>query len=102
MIGKSIGKALAKRIADDQRAMQAIGKPDPQKLLADLPNDHGVSLPYLRELLFAAKTPRSVNIIIQYLRSDAATNLTVWQRARIIHECFDRIDLLHTVQSLLH
>lgn len=102
MIGKSIGKALAKRIAADQRAAQAIGRPDMQRMLEQLPHEHGVTLPYLRELLYVAKTPRSVLTIIQYLRSDAAANLTVWQRARMIHDCFDKIDLIHTVQSLLH
>ncbi|MDQ0188258.1 SAM-dependent MidA family methyltransferase [Alicyclobacillus cycloheptanicus] len=99
MLGKAIGKAIAKQFVEKP---QRIKVPDPQKILEHMSHQRHLDLSELYEVLYAAKTPRSVNEIIKYLKSDAASNLTLWQRGKMIHECFDKIDILHTIQSLLH
>ena len=102
----SIGKFIVKesvRHAKNKQAQAArvtvhMSKADIKGAIADLHSDENLSKQYLAKLIHEVKWSGGVKQIMSYLKSDAAANLSPWEKAELWIACLDRLRFLDIVQ----
>ncbi len=95
--GKSLGKKVGS-IGMDRDPYA----PTAEKLRQwahELKDDHGVCKDYIESLIRYGKTSE-LKQVIQYLKSSAADNLSKFDRAQLIHQAMEKIDVLKLMSEL--
>lgn len=85
-------KKQADLMSDDRINHMVVGKtmPSTRELLDELPYDHHVSADYLKILVEHIRNPKDIKTIINYIRSDEASNLTRTMKAEIYQMAADK------------
>lgn len=89
-LAKSGAKALAKKahVSTPEEPWSV------KDALRDLKSDSGLSRQYIERIIHGVKHSQGVKEVMRYLKSDAAANLSPWQKAELWIVCLDRLRFL--------
>lgn len=101
-IGRFIVKESVRHAKNEQakaaRAAARMSSQDVRDAIKSLQNDESLSKAYLSKLIYHAKWSGGVKQIMGYIKSDAAANLSPWEKAELWIACLDRLRFLDIVQ----
>ncbi|MCF8567704.1 hypothetical protein LLE49_23575 [Alicyclobacillus tolerans] len=72
-----------------------------QEFVKLLPGQHDVSKRWIQQLIEHGDAS-SLKLIVRYLRSDAADSIGKWDRALLLHQAIEKLDLVKTLTDLMH
>jgi hypothetical protein len=89
----------------DTRVSHLVNPPvklDVSEAIKELPGDNHVRYDYLTTILDKVRKKDDILVIVTYIKSAAAENLSAGQRANLLIECLNKLKFIDVLGQFLH